>query len=70
MAGFGGDDANDHGARDDGQGLRERRHTGKDWGEILCTFEEKGHVVKDGPKNNAVNECEEVGDVGVFVSKD
>ena len=64
---FGGDDADDHGAGNDGQGLRERGDAGEDRGEVVGAFEEEGHVVEDGPEDDAVDEGEEVGDVGVFV---
>ena len=67
MACFGGNDANDHGTRDDSQGLRKRGDAGEDWGEIVSAFEEEGHVVENGPEDNAMDEGEEVGDVGVFV---
>ncbi len=40
VACFGGDDANDHGAWDDGQGLRECGDAGEDWGKIVRAFEE------------------------------
>ncbi len=69
VACFSGDDADDRRARDDSQGLRERRDSGKDWGEILRAFEEKRHVIEDGPEDDTVDPGEEVGDVGVFVSE-
>ena len=69
VACLGGDDADHHGARDDGQGLRERRDAGEDGSEVVGAFEEEGHVVEDGPEDDAVDEGEEVGDVGVFVSE-
>lgn len=69
MACFGGDDADDHGARDDSQRLRERGDASEYWAEVLRAFEEEGHVIEDGPKDDAMDEGEEVGDVGVFVSE-
>ncbi len=59
---FGGDEADEHGAGDDGEGLRESGEAGVQRGEVLCAFEEEGHVVEDGPEDDAVDEGEEVGD--------
>ena len=33
-------------------------------GKVLGAFEEEGHVVEDGPEDDAVDEGEEVGDAG------
>ena len=63
----GGDDPDDHGARDDGQGLWEGRDTCEDGREVLSAFEEKWHVIEDRPENDAVDKCKEVGNISVFI---
>ena len=63
----GGDDPDDQGARNDGQGLWEGRATCNDGREILSAFEEKRHVIQDGPENDTVDKCKEVGNIGVLI---
>lgn len=63
----GGDDPDDQGARNDGQGLWEGRATCNDGRGILSAFEEKRHVIQDGPENDTVDKCKEVGNIGVLI---
>ena len=70
MGGFSGDEADEHGAGDDGEGLREGGEAGVEGGEVLGAFEEEGHVVEDGPEDDAVDEGEEVGDACGGVGED
>ena len=70
VGGFGGDEADEHGARNDGEGLREGGEAGVEGGEVLGSFEEEGHVVEDGPEDDAVDEGEEVGDACGGVGED